>query len=496
MNKFLTWLPIFGLSFCMSAANAQVTTEEYTMLTKRFLGMLYQNPIKYGSDIAVLMKLKSEFARSIIGSTVEPGMNYSVLDNRNSLFNTSSCLADRTVNFYLDLIEAAKEQNAFAVVPGTEFPSLASQLRNDSELNSSGWVWRLAMKHSSGDPDLAMTIISVWTHDDRHIKLSLKSKNLLKKDTLNRLMAYRKALSARYSSVLDQMSLQNLLDGIVEFPPDGSVHVSSISLPKNWLVPGSLDATADIQPDLKDQIINIQAPNSGAGVLPAKYYHVYSGASAGCLLRENGLSEDVSAMVLASVAEFYRAKRMCTEVKDLFIQREFLLREMQKEGEKNLSRFIKSFARKLLAEDNCNGKQDGAGTTCFLIRGQIGNIPSLYDVRQSPEKLQKRLDSLVDRMNASELLAGSGKGFNGQSLACDSTQIYNDLQTLSRSEPNQRLCDNTMTTDECERSIGVLKTWEIDFEWTIAQQSAGAKFGAKTCKPLGKTLKVLCEELP
>jgi hypothetical protein len=501
------------------AGYGQLSESEIQSLIGDFFTLLRTDPIKYGPDMVRLMQLRSEYAKTLSSpSLIYQGMNTDVIADRDKLLSSSPCLAEMTINFYLNLIEAHDRNvtnNTFTSNPadfvGGE-PSLAAQAKTGDGFGSSGWVWSEAMHVAGDDPDLAMNIISVWTHDDRHLYMRLNSTKGLSKDVLERLQLAKKKFREHIVGMgMPSKQADDYADQILNMS-DSKIEINAIPLPKEILFPGALDAQADLSSDLKTKIAQIQAPNKGPQALPAKYYHVYGGASAACMLREHGISPEVATLAQKKIAEIYREKRLCADVDTMSkinsqFQKRFETSQKSNPSAMAYDDFLDAEAARLLSKPNeCPDSAVDSSDDCKLIKGYFGTLSPLYKENSplSDVERKQKIQVMMDRMNASTILIhlASTRGDDG-SYCGNSSQIYKDLQTvglsidgkIKRDKETLPLCDHLNQAD-CQRAIHTIKTWEVDFDWTIAQQEAGAKFGADKCTPLGReTLNNRCERV-
>jgi len=84
-----------------------------------------------------------------------------------------------------------------------------------------------------------------------------------------------------------------------------------------FYLPKSLGSSADISESTKAMIAAIQAPNAGAGSLPAKYYHVYTEALLTCGLLKDGVGSALVSRIARLTGKMYRVMSLHANYQDL-----------------------------------------------------------------------------------------------------------------------------------------------------------------------------------
>lgn len=338
-------------------------------------------------------------------------------------------------------------------------PSLQTRVEQ-SELEP-GWVWKKAMQLTNNDPNEAMMIIGLCGHDDtggREQGINRQNIDHEEKSRLNKKFG---------KSILWE---NNEISKFV-CPDQNSL----------FYFPGSLNKKADISENLKKKIASVQAPNKGASVIPAKYYHVYGGAFMACKMIQDGVSKSAAKDYPQKFVSVYRRARMCSEAQimkkraDLVNSKfQIALQEaaMNEKNQMNVVSYLES-----LDPADCLG----------LFSGERRSIAANICGRIRDDK--KYAEKFIDRSFAGKMY------FEQQNCpSSQSGQLTDAMRAFSAGPQNafdfnnEFNCSN-IPSSTCESSKKVLDTWRVDFEWTMEQQNAGARFAAENCKPKPKDKK-------
>ena len=261
------------------------------------------------------------------------GSNEGLVNHYTKLAETDSALKAKAANFYADIKKIDEPQGDNASRP--TISDTSTKVGREP-----GWVWTLALKHSGGDPNLAMRLIGMCGHDDlsylalerplttserkkqlqdllesrrfeieneksiyRTIQEQIKSGNV-KGDELAQLLEDQKASLQRMNEAkaeLAQTNLEQVDKTITEnvCPPQASV----------FYYPQSLGKDVDLSSQMKERIKTTQHDK-----VPAKYYHVYGSAAVSCELIERGHDPRLVSVVEQLAAWSYRTIRMNKDV--------------------------------------------------------------------------------------------------------------------------------------------------------------------------------------
>lgn len=77
----------------------------------------------------------------------------------------------------------------------------------------------------------------------------------------------------------------------------------------------------------------------------------------------------------------------------------------------------------------------------------------------------------------------------------DSFRAYSASPTSAFDYSNEFNCQN-IPQSNCDAAKAVLETFKVDFEWTMEQHNAGARFAAEKCKPKAATRPTTQCEIP
>jgi hypothetical protein len=232
----------------------------------------------------------------------------------------------------------------------------------------------------------------------------------------------------------------------------------------NMFMPGQFPF--DISQETKNRIILSQSNDIvyKSSEPPAKYYHQIGGASLTCQEIERGVEprQAVNMQILFSAA--YRVIRLCTSVTSQFnpervspekkvnLQAYLTAREMYKARTLASSKFSESEIIKLFE------KNYGPRSKLIFenLKKESFGVPLSYKLKSS--------------------------------LASAAKQTLPDYQCLMNNlalhlVPSEVIdCPKDVGEIECGLAKKKLKSWDVDMEWTLASQRAGAEFAASKCK--------------
>jgi hypothetical protein len=303
----------------------------------------------------------------------------------------------------------------------------------------SGWVLKLALETTGGNTREALNLIAACGHDDASAGFSYAKINpSLKKNILN-------------------------------CPPADSA----------FYVPGGLGNDVDIDENLKKDITAIQS-KAYKDPIPGKYYHVYASAFLACHLVSNDFQKDVAVFTQKQAARAYRSITLCNSNSGL-LQMKPQLEEIQtlaKKQNKRVEDYL--FTKSDLLTKDCEKVAASDKGTCKFLQNTVGN-----EGRDSSETLERILNSLKE-IDAATLyknwfLGGKTLGIN---LPCTDARILGPENLMKGEETFEKalLQPSGWSDERYKNAKKTVRSWEIDFDWTIAQHEAGAKFAAKNCQ--------------
>lgn len=417
-----------------------------------------------------------------------------------SSFSDNSCFRDLAIKFYGNL-----EVKSELVVQPDIFHGLTL---NDKvgqppfEKFQPGWLWQEAMKYGAGNPNLAMTLIGLCGHDDlaQDARLRIPSddpsaiaeKNAKIKKLQEVIEEWRKAVLNENDTVerkryeIKYARYSRILAKVKREPP--YIRVNCPDKDSVFYTPQSLDKEADVSQATKDKVAKIQHPNDGAVAAPAKHYHVYGGAFMACQLRMEGVSPTTTATIEKEAARFYRSLRLCDKVDSIQSMQEILAAFATKvekpqaaRGRDNSnSRPVDSIAETI---DYCEKNYSKSDCINFF---QAQGLPSPSEI---PPKMWKSKASIMvseyDAITLYDKWFLGGKVL-GTKIPCTNIQLSGpdlDKSVLLSNINHIDTCRGIVTSSRCRAAINRLKTYLVDFDWTMEQHENGAKFAAKHCKP-------------
>lgn len=429
------------------------------------------------------------------------------------------CFRSKAIDFYQDVAtklkhsnsvnsacEAGPVQKAIGIDYGCEAtrPGLASSTTDNPALEN-GWVWKLALKHSKGNSFAAMQLIGMCGHDDYHqtefmyednsekANISLKeSVASLKLKLKTELVDLTKQRDGDKKSVNDPEELQKILkvrdkylDAIIKLETNGPQRMLNCpSAGSPFFTPRSLDASADITQELKKKIEAVQNPDRSKKI-NAKYYHVYGAAFSSCFLIANGFAPEKAIIVQKQVARLYRAEGICEYSKNLAEKSALLEQKIEKaaaQKKMTLNEFIYTEIKKTDHDKGCSRSADPQ--ICKTVRDIFGHETTLF--KKDPAAAKDRLDEKLKKIDAARLYNSWYVGGNtfGAHLLCTDIRIGGpkDLLDVNHSVSFIGARPAGWTPERYDAAAKQLATWDVDFEWTIAQHEAGALFAAKNCK--------------
>lgn len=133
----------------------------------------------------------------------------------------------------------------------------------------------------------------------------------------------------------------------------------------------------------------------------------------------------------------------------------------------------------------CNEHSGEKSEACFALYELFRS--SLIGMQRDREMAKRKIAYLLTRVDAARLYnswyLGGGKVL-GQQVPCTDVRLGgpSDLLNASQSSFSWFHRPSGWSKDRYDAAARHLATWDVDFEWTIAQHEAGAKFAAKNCK--------------
>lgn len=387
-------------------------------------------------------------------------------------FEQNACFAEKAYLFYRDLKLSTKQrQTAEGDKSRHARPSLGDVAGKNRKDLKPGWLYEKALKYANGNPNVAMSLIGLCGHDDKN--------------------------QGEFTNQDVEIKLTN--SGIpsdeLYSPTDGNSEINTVcpSQYADFYVAGGLSKASDISDDLKKKVLSIQYPGKKDIQIASKNYHVMGAAFMTCQMIEAGLSPLLAIQVESMAAHLYRGIRLCQQIEipaHLFwsLQRtkEVALRGMGRTFEETVIETTLKRGR----EKQCGYDKVAKDPFCNFLK-TVG-APFDLSVPRIEARARTMLEKYMDNMVASGIYSSwhvSGE-VAGISLPCSRDQLWGPhpfLQWLiAKTEVSLNICGNGLTMESCRKAVRTVKSWETDFDWTVSQHAAGARFAAKVCKPYPK----------
>lgn len=384
-------------------------------------------------------------------------------------FANNKCFAEKALLFYRDLrLNTRQTQLTDEDEKRHSRTSLGDKAGVNRKDLKPGWLYEKALRYTKGNSNAALTLIGMCGHDD------LKQGEFLNDIVEEELLAK----GYRHQELFEL--------------PDGEENQESPCPARtaDFYIAGALADSADIDASLKRKILETQYPGKKEKQVASKNYHVLGAAFMTCQMIEAGLNPLLAVKVEAMAANLYRGIRLCQNIEipaNLFWR---LQRDPQIKGRHPRLRFEDAVIQNALAKGRskqCQTKSTKEDVLCDLLKS-VG-APLELDVPRLEQRAQGLLQAYMDNMIASGLYASwhvSGE-IAGVSLPCSREQLFGPhpfMQWLvSRTDLPLNICGSGLTAESCRKALVKIKRWEIDFDWTVSQHVAGAKFAARVCKP-------------
>lgn len=389
-------------------------------------------------------------------------------------FKTNACFAEKALRFYHDVRSTTRHtQKNNPEEQRNSRPSLGDKSgasRGDLKV---GWLYEKALKYAKGNPNTALALIGMCGHDDTKqgdfVNTAVEAKLLTEGFTHESLYVPGK---------------------------DGAMDSPCPPLTSDFFIAGSLGKRDDIEEVLKRKILKTQYPGKKSVQIASKNYHVLGAAFMTCQMIEAGLSPFLAVRVESMAANLYRGIRLCQNIEtpaSLFWK---LQRHPEVRKRPASYRFEDAVIAKALEygrTKTCFAKKVKNDALCELL--QTVGAPFDLSIPRLEQRAQGMLQGYMDNMVASGLYASwhiSGE-IAGVSLPCSRDQLFGPHPFMkwlvAQAQLPLNICGGGLSVESCRKALGTITSWEIDFDWTVSQHLAGAKFAASVCKayPQGKT---------
>lgn len=443
-------------------------------------------------------------------SRISHGLNASIESDNFALTN-GPCFSDLAASFYGWLLEqdVAHYEKLLATY---ERRTLRQVHSLDDEAGRGiyadvppGLVWQKVLDIANGDANLAVALLGLCGHDDA---ISLKPALLAGRAATDTYVKRAENQVNRFADLMREKARQtnrtDLKKELLEIAPsrDASdpeesrrlfcVSTSLLYLPK------ALGTDMDLPASLKQKIARLQAPTKGAQVLPAKGYHVLASAVTACKLKGQTATGVLALISNPAAAWLYRAKMISEKAEARWSFGGIDLNHIELNDVLQLQARARSVARSFT--DEHQPTPEYAAFTADW-RNRLADLIGLKmeDLNTRPAAdVLRRIHSRIAELDAATLLRkwyhvielpGVGRVRVPSDAERPESQMSintpDGLPPVNWGTIHHDHCDEPEWSDaRCTRALETLKTWEIDFEWSMEQHRLGALFAISNCATL------------
>lgn len=338
-----------------------------------------------------------------------------------------------------------------------------------------GWLWDKALYYTSGDANLALSLIGVCGHDDVNqgpydfMDRSEFGRKIILRDGENLPTDYRK-------TALEKGFFNN-----VECPEQSSTMFLS----------KSIGTVYDLAPEVKKEIVKTQTGSSNLKALPSKDYHIYGAAFASCLLIQEGVPTLIASRIQKEAARAYRGIRQCENINTplaVFDRiHESYKTELREKGlrpiQLDFETFIYKKAQEISKTPSCIGPYHLRPEICDFFKPMIGGYEFLHEVKQ-----RMSVHEFITQITAANLyrqwFLGKATVF-GVEIPCANINFFGPKNILPQKNEHPRLsmmCGPQTSAITCQAARKKIARWLSDFDWSIKQHAIGAEFATRFCQ--------------
>lgn len=467
-----TWLALPSLAISNSGSGdlkKNISTTD--AVAKKIINSLPESSVKSG-----LLRYYEILKPEAYNSDAEVAtQNLGLVKFFENQFAGNSCYAERALLFYHDLKSSTRQnQTSHPKDSRNSRPSLGDAAGSNRKDLAPGWLFKKALKFTNNDPNKALSLIALCGHDDQQ-QGSFENSNA------------EQTLTDRGMKLNELYSI------------DEDEEYQRTPCPKStadFYISKSLSKDTDISENLKKRILRIQYPNKKFTDVPSKNYHILGAAFMTCQMIEAGLSPFLAIQTQIAAANLYRGIRLCQEVDDP----SQLFRRLMKDPRIRQNYINKSYEDSILTlsvkawkAQSCSRIYYHQDAICDLIAST--GLPFLNNSFLSEDRFKESLQKTLEKVIASGLYTSWSlpEEIAGFHLPCSKSQLFGPhpflkwLVTQGRWPLN--ICGHGLKPETCKKALEKIKTWEVDFDWTISQHRVGAQFAAKVCrsKPHGQS---------
>ncbi|HEY8271660.1 MAG TPA: hypothetical protein VIG33_12285 [Pseudobdellovibrionaceae bacterium] len=463
--------------------------------------------------------------------------------------NENPCLAEVASKFAVTL---AVKDNESSVSTGS--PSSLQEKAGEGRYKnfSPGWAWQHALKFTNGDKNAAMFLIGLCAYEevpmysfqvtgkhkvalDRRDIEVLEERLMKAKADLKFFQSEKGYESAKASTLSEVSFIQEAIrqkKTSIENPNQPEEHF--LKCPDNgsaFTAPGSLGANVDISGELKEKIRHLQRPQGkNLETLKAKYYHITGSAFMGCQLKKCGMPNMVTKLWESQAGRMYRSIRLCGQVKTNLKNIQVISKKIgmdinEPKFRETAKLYLQAEAKKLIVEGQDHVKMRDAlyaqglrgpeltkrlpsyrcnDATLRETNPQVAYLCSATFLQREADsnseavarevgETDRAIDRLLQEYDASIMFRKWYIG--GDNIPCTGIKAAGPFQ-LDGNNPNCEMYG--WSAERCSTALAKLGTWDVDFDWTVAQHKVGAEFGAEQCReqdPNEKLDKTFCKIL-
>lgn len=388
-------------------------------------------------------------------------------------FHNNSCFARQALLFYKDIRTSTRrsQRNNESELRHAR-PSLGDTAGSSRPDLPAGWLFNKALTYTQGNANAALALIGLCGHDDK------------KQGYFSNPLAEASLLQEGYTR-----------NDLFEFQTDEEfTETLCPAQTADFYLARSLSKSADISEPLKQKILKTQYPDKTKFQVAAKNYHVLGAAFMTCQMIEAGMPAFLAVKVETMAANLYRGIRLCQDVEapaKLFWE---LQNHQGIKHRPHYEKFEDAVVRLALEKGrkkDCSSKNtENKDPICELLI-KTGTVQS-----SSNAQLTKLTIASINAYLAKAIASGlySSWHINGElagvTLPCSRDQLIGPHPFLkwlvSQKQWPLNICGRGLSTETCNKALQTIKTWEVDFDWTISQHKVGAEFAASVCTRLPK----------
>lgn len=383
-------------------------------------------------------------------------------------FRNNQCFARQALLFYHDLrAHTRQSQKIKDTAQRQSRPSLGDTSGLSRSDLPAGWLFAKALKYTNGNPNAALSLIGLCGHDDKN------------QGSFNNTEAETTLQQEGYSrkDLFEIQTEENFRESLC---PRQTA---------DFFMARSLSQKTDISNKLKEKILTTQYPGKSAFQVAAKNYHILGAAFMTCQMIEAGMPPLLAIRLETMAANIYRGIRLCQDI-EIPAQLFWKLQNNQEIKKRpHNEKFEEAVIRLALTNGRqsfCKKDQLNSNALCNLLY-TTGTLMSSKDPRLD-KFTTATIKTYLEKVIASGLYSSwyvNGE-IAGITLPCSRDQLSGPHPFLkwlaSQNQWPLNICGRGLSSETCRKALHTIKTWEVDFDWTISQHKLGAEFAASVCR--------------